>query len=265
MTNYQFTLKRSPIDLRDLMLCSVYSADIKLPTTYDLRPEMPPIRDQGNQGSCSAQTASEMKEWQERANMGYEKYMSPQFIYNLRENYEEEGMTPRDTMKILNKIGVVYEKNYTYGKIERLDPSSMSLELLNEAARYIISGYARINSVEGLKKALFTNGPCYMAFPVYNPEKWEFWKPDYAGQKALGGHAVSAVGWLKNSFIIRNHWTDQWADNGYTYLKFTDWGMQWEAWTTIDADSLENFNRKAVATYDLPGFFAKLFYKNLHK
>lgn len=264
--DYQFTLKRSPTDLRDLILCSIYPDDVKLPTTYDLRPEMPPVRDQGSQGSCSAQTAAEMKEWQERFNIESEEYMSPQFIYNLRENYGEEGMTPRDTMKILNKIGVVYEKNYPYGKIERLDPSTISSQLMDEASKYIIAGYAKITLIDGLKKALFANGPCYLAFPVYNPEKWEFWKPDYAGQEALGGHAVSAVGWLKDSFIVRNHWTAQWADKGYTYFKFSDWGAQWEAWTTIDSDSnQENLDRKAIITYHSRNFFAKLFHKNLEK
>jgi C1A family cysteine protease len=266
MTNYKFTLKRSPTDHRDLLLSSVYPADVKLPTVYDLRSGMTPIRDQGTQGSCSAQTASEMKEWQERVDIGYEGYFSPQFIYNLRENYEEEGMSPRDTMKILNKIGIVYEKDYPYGKIERLDPSTMSPELLDEAAKYQIIGYARIDLLDGLKKALFANGPCYIAFPVYNPEKWEFWKPDYAGQEALGGHAVSVAGWLKDSFIIRNHWSAQWADKGYTYLKFVDWGAQWEAWTTIDADSNpENLDKKVAAVSCTKGFFAKLFHKNLQK
>ncbi len=266
MTNYKFTLKRSPVDQRDFLLSSVYPADVTLPATYDLRSSMPPIRDQGNQGSCSAQTASEMKEWQERVDVGYTGYFSPQFIYNLRENYEEEGMTPRDTMKILNKVGIVYEKDYPYGKIERLDPSTMSSELLEEAAKYQIIGYARVDLLNGLKKALFANGPCYIAFPVYNPEKWEFWKPDFTGQNMLGGHAVSVAGWLKDSFIIRNHWSAAWGDRGYTYLKYSDWGSQWEAWTTIDADSnSESLDKKAASARCTKGFFERLFHKNLHK
>lgn len=262
MTNYKFTLKRSPLDHRDFLLSSVYPADVTLPVVYDLRPQLTPIRDQGPQGSCSAQTASEMKEWQERVDVGFKDYMSPQFIYNLRENYEEEGMTPRDTMKILNKIGIVPEIHYPYGKLERLDPSTMAPELLDEAAKYIISGYARIDLLDGLKKALFANGPCYIAFPVYNPEKMEFWKPDFTGQQALGGHAVSVSGWLKDSFIIRNHWTAQWGDKGYTYLKFADWGSQWESWTTIDADSNpENLDKKAAAVCcTKKGLFAKIFH-----
>jgi C1A family cysteine protease len=266
INNYKFALKRSSIDQRDFLLSSVYPIHVKLPETYDLRHDLPPVRDQGNQGSCSAQTASEMKEWQERVDVGYTGYFSPQFIYNLRENYGEEGMTPRDTMKILNRVGIVREKDYPYEKIERLDPNTINSELKEEAARYQISGYARIDLLDDLKKALFANGVCYIAFPVYNPEKLEFWKPDFTGQNMLGGHACSVAGWLKDRFIIRNHWSTAWGDNGYTYLKFIDWGAQWEAWTTIDADSTpEKLDEKVAVTKCTKGFFAKLFRKNLQK
>ena len=94
--NYKFNLQRSSVDERDFLLSSVYPADVTLPVEYDLRPQMRPIRDQGQQGTCSAQTAAAMKEWQEKVDLGFSEYMSPQFIYNLRESYGMEGMTPRD-------------------------------------------------------------------------------------------------------------------------------------------------------------------------
>jgi C1A family cysteine protease len=234
MTNYKFNLKRSPVDNRDILLRSVYPQEIVLPATLDLRGNMPPVRDQGNQGSCSAQTAAEMKEWEERTDIGFTGYMSPQFVYNLREDYAEEGMTPRDTLKILNQIGIVSEKSYPYGKIEDLDGATLNPKLADEAKKYRIISYARIDTSDSLKKALFINGPCYIAFPVYNPNKLDFWNPDYKGQQMLGGHAVSVAGWTKDSFIIRNHWTAEWGDHGYTYFKFIEWGAQWECWTSVD-------------------------------
>ena len=266
MTNYKFNLQRSPVDERDFLLSTVYPADVTLPEVYDLRPEMPAVRDQGTQGTCSAQTAAAMKDWQERVDVGFQGYMSPQFVYNLRESYGMEGMTPRDTMKILNKIGIVPEKHYPYGKLEDLNEETLNAELRDEAAKYKIAGYARIDLLDGLKKALFANGPCYIAFPVYNPEKMEFWKPDFTGQQMIGGHAVCVAGWLKDSFIIRNSWSTAWGDKGYTYLKFVDWGVQWEAWTTIDADSTpENLEKKAATQKCTKGLFTRLFKKNLQR
>ena len=37
-------------------------------------------------------------------------------------------------------------------------------------------------------------------------------------EKVLGGHAVAAVGFNENSFIIRNSWGEQWGENGYFYM-----------------------------------------------
>ena len=255
---YKFNLKRSPVDHKDFLLGTIYPGAVDLPPIWDLRPQMQPIRDQGPEGSCSAETASEIKEWQEKVDQGYNGYMSPQFIYNLREDYNEEGMTPRNTMDILTKIGIVHEDIYPYGKIERLDASTLSPVILREAAKNRILGYARIETATDLKKALFANGPCYIAFPVYNPEVMEFWKAQEVGQEALGGHAVSVAGYLKDSFIIRNHWSTQWGDAGYTYFPFTEWGKQWEVWTAMDEKSnMNNLLNKVAAQKKC--FLSKLF------
>jgi C1A family cysteine protease len=261
LTQYKFTLEKSSHDPRDFMLESIYPDAIVLPEIYDLRPQMQPVRDQGNQGTCSAQTAAAMKEWQELVDVQYKNYFSPQFVYNSRSNQESSGMTPRDTMDILFKIGIVPEKDYPYNTF-----SSISDELKIKAGKYKIQGYAQINTIDAFKKALFGNGPCYTAFPVYNPQNMEFWKQTSPNQQALGGHAVCCAGYLKDCFIIRNSWTTQWGDSGYTYYKFVDFGMHWELWTTIDADSNPETLKKKVDEHMLllknkKSLFKRLFNK----
>jgi len=181
---YKFDLQKSPVDPRDFMLETIYPDSITLPTVWDLRPQMRPIRDQGNEGTCSAQASAAMKEWQEFSDVGLKEHMSPWFVYQLRENMGQAGMYPRNTMEILYKIGIVTEKDYPY-----LNNRPITDELKTKAGTYKIQGYAQINTLDSLKKALFANGPCYIAFPVYNPEKMKFWKPDYTGQEMIGGHA----------------------------------------------------------------------------
>jgi len=229
---YIVNVEPSPEDKRDFLVGSIYTTPVVLPDTLDYRDELPPVRDQGRQGSCSAQTAACMKEWQERQDVGFTEHFSPQFIYNLRENAGTYGMYPRDTMKILSNEGIVPEKDYPYGSMYEI-----SEELKERARKYTIMGYARIYSIADLKKSLVANGPCYAAFPV---KSWgmEFWKA-IPGEPEVnyGGHAVSVVGYTKDAFIIRNSWGEDWGDKGYTYYKFADWGMHWEFWTTIDADS----------------------------
>jgi len=255
---YSFNLQKSPVDPQDFMLEAIYPDAVVLPEVWDLRSNMRPIRDQGQQGTCSAQTVAAMKEWEELADVQFKEYMSPQFIYNLRTG-GGEGMTPKDTMEILYKIGIVPEKSYPYGTFKPIPD-----ELKTAAAKYKIQGYAQINTLDSLKKALFGNGPCYIAFPVYDPESMEFWKPTSVGQQMLGGHAVCVAGYLKDSFIIRNHWSTQWGDAGYTYFPFTEWGMQWEAWTAIDADS-KSENLAIKSSEQTVGFFRKIFAKKLKK
>jgi len=255
MQKYLFNLEKSPVDKRDFMLESIYPNRVVLPEIWDLRPQMRPVRDQGQQGTCSAQTAAALKEWEELTDVELREYLSPQFVYNLRSNQESSGMTPRDTMDILYKIGIVTEKDYPYGQFKAITP-----ELKFKAAKYKIQGYAQINTVDSLKKALFANGPCYIAFPVFNSDKMDFWKPDFTGQEMLGGHAVCVAGYLKDKFIIRNSWTAEWGDQGYTYFPFAEWGFQWEVWTAIDADSNpENLSAKADAHKASRGLFRKLF------
>lgn len=263
MIQYKFNLQKSPVDPRDFMLEAVYPDPVSLPEIWDLRLDMQPIRDQGYQGTCSAQTAAAMKEWQEHIDVQFNGYMSPQFVYNLRENQDSEGMTPKDTMEILYKIGIVPEYLYPYETSKKITEKE-----LKNAEIYRILGYAQINTVDSLKKALFANGPCYIAFPVYNANKMEFWMPDFTGQQMLGGHAVCVAGYLKDSFIIRNSWSTGWGDAGYTYLPFPQWGMQWECWTTLDADSNpEGLQRKLekMTSTEKKGLFRKLFSKKIKK
>lgn len=260
---YVFNLRPSPFDARDIVLESVYPSEVVLPKTLDLRSELQPIRDQGNQGTCMAQSVAAMKEWQEKVDVDFNGYMSPQFIYNLRENYGGEGMTPRDAMKILNKIGIVPEKIYPYGKIENLDLENLDPGLLFTASKYKIAAYSRIMTVDATKKALLANGPCCAAFPVFNPYSMEFWKPDATNKTLLGGHAVTIVGWTADSFIIRNSWGSSWGDGGYTYFKFSDWGTQWEIWTALDEDSSQEKLEKI--SFDRMSFFQKLFNRKLRK
>lgn len=259
-SKYIFPLEKSPHDPRDYMLESIYppEEEVTIPEVWDLRPQMRPIRDQGSQGTCSAQTAAAMKEWQELTDVGIKEYMSPQFVYNLRENGGTPGMFPRDTMEILYKIGIVTEVEYPYNTF-----SPISDSLRQKAASYKIQGYAQVNTLDSVKKALFMNGPVYFAFAVYNPNKMEFWKPDYPTQSVLGGHAVCCSGYLKDCFIIRNSWSAAWGDNGYCYYYFKDFGMHWEIWSSIDSDSNpENLAKKAYEYRCSPkNFFRRLFSK----
>ena len=108
--HYICNLKKSPKDNRDFIFASKSKND--LPEIVDYRLELQPIRNQGKQGTCYAQSTACMKEWQEKKDNNFNEYMSPQFFYNNRSNkYDDnpnndDGMYGRDVMKLIKNIGI---------------------------------------------------------------------------------------------------------------------------------------------------------------
>lgn len=233
-TLYKLDAQQSPADARDFQAESIFPSDLSLPDTFDPRKDLLPVRDQGVQGSCVAEASAAIKELQEKKNVGFNDYFSPQFVYNNRSNQEGEGMYPRDSMNVLYKRGIVAEEDYPYGKRER--PEQISADILKEAANYRVKGYAYVNTIQTLKAAIYRGGACAFTVACYN-NGTTMWKPSKVGEAVQGGHAMTAVGWTKDGFIIRNSWGESWGDKGYTIFPYADWGHQAEVWAVIDDES----------------------------
>ena len=233
MKNFKFIpgIFKSPFDARDWkvrMLQSVGDED-NLPDELDLRKDNQSVRNQGSQGSCAAMAAAAMKEFQEKKDYGLNEWLAPQFIYNLRSNYPEEGMYSRDLLKILQNKGVPKETTYPYGKIESGD--KIKENVLTEAELHKIKNYAAIETITEFKKASYTNGACLIAVPVYN-YTGRMWKQN-PGESFLGGHMMETAGYCKDGIFIKNSW-GSWDIDGYTLFPWEDWGIQWEIWTAVD-------------------------------
>jgi C1A family cysteine protease len=236
--HYKLNLIPSPLDNRDFIFKTenVIRKIKSYPDSLDFRDDLMPVRNQGAQGTCYAQSASCMKEWQEKQNYGFDTYFSPQFFYNLRQNkYDEddnnnEGMIGRDVMKLLKTYGICSEKLYPYGLIE--DKDIISEKIYNAAKINIIQAYAKVNTIDDLKTSLYLNGPALVGFPVYN-YTGQMWKKR-SNESFKGGHAMTIVGYNEEGFLIRNSWGGLWNDNGYTIYNYEDWGAHWEIWSCVD-------------------------------
>lgn len=239
----------SPIDIRDYLLEAIVP-DRGVPEVLDLREGLLGVRDQGNQGSCSAMTASCIKDWQEKKDIGLNEHTSPQFVYNNRENQTSSGMYPRDTMKILQNIGICLEPEYPYGKVEPKE--KISKKAYKSASNFVIKNYARVDTIDGLKKALLDFGPCYMSVPVYNYGDRMWLKREKDTLKGL--HALTVVGYNYNGFIIRNSWGEGWNGDGHTVFPYIDWGKHCEVWSTVDMSSAPLGSKWSM-------FFKKVFWK----
>ena len=250
--NYKLNIIRTEYDDRDFHAEHYLTVSGPLPETLDYRLDLLPVRDQGKEGACAAFSAACMKEWEERKDVGFKDYMSPQYIYNSRSDLATEGMNTRDLMKILFTKGCCPESMYPYGS-----KTKISQQISTVAANYKIKSYAQVRTSADLKRALYENGPCLIAIPVYNFTT-QPWKRNI-GESIQGGHAMTIVGYTKKGFIIRNSWGLKWGERGYTYFPFDHWGMQWEVWSTIDAKSTPLPNKKISAVKSLLGKIKNIF------
>lgn len=252
------TEETSPFDSRDIIIESVTHPALTYPAVLDLRPDMPPVWDQGVDGPCSSYAAAAIKCWQEKKDYGLTKPLSRYFLYNIRPNKPQKGMNPRMTMKLLQKWGIPLERSFNHRRMKNLEDIPQSV--LDEAANHKIVGYAKINTIEGLKKSLLVNGPAYIALPVYN-NSYQFFIPQRR-DKMLGGHAAVVVGYNREGFIIRNSWGINWGQRGHCTYYYKDFGVHMEIWTAIDDKSSAvntHKNNKSENRQNIFSIFKRIF------
>ena len=150
-------------------------------------------------------------------------------------------MYPRNVMKFLHKHGAITQVDHLNGNDDA-----------ETASKYRIQGYARVNDMVTLKKALLKNGVCLWAGPMYDKKSDKMWRR--IDGVTPGGHAMAVVGYTKTGFILRNSFGKDWGDNGHCIFPYEDWGQHTEVWTCIDAESGEDVS----CCTNSCGFFASL-------
>jgi C1A family cysteine protease len=215
----------------------LYSAPIKtmatLPLSIDLRSKCPPVYDQGELGSCTANGIAGMVQF-DRAKAQAESDFIPSrlFIYFNERVIEhtvdsDSGAMLRDGIKSVAKQGVCDETMWPYD-IEnfRTKPSAACYEMAN---KYRAVQYQRIirnlNQMKGCMASGFT---FVFGFAVYE----SFMDPEVArtgivpmpklSEQYVGGHAVLAVGYDDQAqhFIVRNSWGKEWGQDGYFFMPY---------------------------------------------
>jgi C1A family cysteine protease len=230
---------KSPPDSRDWVFEQLtHGRDgrylVDLPESYDLRAHTQPVRDQGDRGTCASFGGAAIKEVQEKRKGKFDGWMSPEFIYYYRDNKPASGMYGRNVFQVLQKIGSVPEHLYKYETGDN-KTSPPSRKLLTKASNYRISNYARVDTVEGVKRALIELGPCYVSLPLYQTRP-KFWMPS-DNEKCSGGHAAVIVGYTEEGFILRNSWGSDWNGDGHIVYPYSEWNRHWDCWVSIDAPS----------------------------
>ena len=233
-------VKPSLPDDRDFLYQNI---DQTIPTYYSMIPYLNPVRNQGQQGSCFAQSVACMKEFQETIDYGRICYFSPQFFYDHRANIRDNdpnndyGMYGRDVMKLLTTIGICDESLCPYGNSFIYLNQEDKEKCYNNAKLHTIKTYSRVYDINSLKSVLYHHGPAIICFPIYH-FGLQMWKRSDTNNKLHGGHAMTVVGYDETGFQIRNSWGSHWGDNGYDHYYYDDWGAHWEIWATVDSKTI---------------------------
>ena len=234
-------------DQRDHMFAAATAVLAKLPAKADLRPKCPPVVDQGQLGSCTANAIGNAHRFDQMKQGSAKSFMpSRLFVYYNERAMEDtinsdSGAMIRDGIKSIAQLGVCHEADWPY-VIARFK-AKPTAACYKKAMSYQALTYRRLvqNAVQ-MKSCLASGYPFVFGFTVYESfESQAVAKtgivPMPAGtEKALGGHAVLAVGYddAIQRFTVMNSWSDQWGMKGFftiPYAYLSDAGLASDFWT----------------------------------
>jgi C1A family cysteine protease len=229
-TRYSYGWVPDAPDQRDFLYKAIKPV-VKVKKDVDLRVGCSLIENQGSLGSCTAQALAGNLEFLDNNLDGAYTDVSRLFIYyNERALIDtidyDSGASLRDGIKTLKNDGACEEALWPY-VITKFDDKP-PLNCYNEAKEHRIESYHRIRSLSEMLACLSEGYPFVFGFTVY--ESFETDKVAKTGkapmpkkdEKALGGHAVMAVGYSQadERFLVRNSWGEVWGMKGYFTLPF---------------------------------------------
>jgi C1A family cysteine protease len=245
-------------DLNNLLLNLQIASN--MPVSFDLSIYLPPIGNQGKQGSCTSwSTTYYMKSMQERiqavAPYLAETVMSPSYTYNQITQGNCKGTSFEDTLDILKNKGVVPMSVFPYYDYTCLVQPTALQNIIATSNR--ISSYkylSGLNMVSEMKTLLISKSPILISVFLTN----KFGIKDQFGLTAYRPHAINSdtkgdchamlvVGYSDQyeAFKVVNSWGSAWGDNGFGWIDYSAFS---QIYNTSNSFKIIN---QAIVVYDL--------------
>lgn len=222
--SYKYGWRPDKPDFRDFL----YSPTVtKLPSKVDLRSKCPPIYDQGQLGSCTANAIAGHLDFN-RKKQG-EAFITPSrlFIYyneRLADGDPESdgGSSIRESAKEVVKQGACPESEWPY--ITDVFDEQPPTNCYTDAVKFEALKYLKVSQTTSQMEACLAEGyPFVAGISVYDSfesdtsaKTGKIPLPNKS-ESLLGGHAILIVGYTPTEWIFRNSW-GLWGDKGYGYL-----------------------------------------------
>jgi C1A family cysteine protease len=231
----KYGFKRSPPQATDRTYAShsgLFATRDILPPTMDLRSKCPPVYDQGQLGSCTANAGCCAVEFDMIAQN--EKVTTPSrlFLYYIErvadgDVNDDGGSTLRQCIQCIDTSGVCDESMWPYdvGRFAVKPSDNCYTQALTHKG---LNAFVLHQDLHELQHCLAVFGrPFIFGITIYESfESAAVAKtgmvpmPHVHHEKCLGGHAITCVGYTRDHFIIRNSWGPNWGDKGYFYLPY---------------------------------------------
>jgi C1A family cysteine protease len=220
-------------DRRDRMYAAPRPAVAPLPPTVDLRRCCPPVYDQGELGSCTANAIGGAIEFDQMKQALTDVFVPSRLFIYYNERViegtvdEDAGAMIRDGIKSVARQGAPHETLWPYVLAKfRTKPSAPAY---TDAAKHTAVLYQRVTrALDQMKGCLASGYPFILGFSVY--ESFETQAVAASGhapmpkptETLLGGHAVIAIGYEDDEqwFVMRNSWGARWGIAGYFTLPY---------------------------------------------
>lgn len=203
----------------------------RIPPTVSLRDHFGPVRDQGAEGSCSAQSGVAVVEALWHQAHGERVVLSPAFLYQIErmlqgDVQDDTGARLRITQAALMAYGVCPEADDPYTPADFIVP--LTARLIADARPYRIARGWWAPTLEEICAALAAGFPVQIGLIVTRTFESEAVARTGQvplpppGDPILGGHAMAAYGYDRAAGVVwvRNSWGAAWGHQGNCAIPF---------------------------------------------